>query len=80
VRSGPGKNNEEQTKKKKSTVVSSKKKWTMMNPIWCQMKNAAHPVLTGALVAAGSLWPNAGRLTITSLLQLEQECYCLSDY
>jgi hypothetical protein len=26
---------------------------------------------TGALVAAGLLWPNAGRLTITSLLQLE---------
>jgi hypothetical protein len=26
-------------KKKKGTMVSSKKKWTMMNPIWRQMKN-----------------------------------------
>jgi hypothetical protein len=32
------------------------------------------------LVAAGLLWPNAGRLTITSLLQLEWECYGLFDY
>jgi hypothetical protein len=33
-----GKNGQELKKKKKSTVVSSKKKWTVMNPIWRQMK------------------------------------------
>ncbi len=32
-----GKNGQE-PKKKKSTVVSNKKKWTVMNPIWRQMK------------------------------------------
>jgi hypothetical protein len=32
-----GKNGQE-PKEKKSTVVSSKKKWTVMNPIWRQMK------------------------------------------
>jgi len=33
-----GKNSQESKKKEKGIVVSSKKKWTMMNPIWRQMK------------------------------------------
>jgi hypothetical protein len=55
------KKSQEQTKKKKkklSSVVSIKKKWTVMNPIWRQMKT--QPIQwtewqTGVLVAAGLL-------------------------
>ncbi len=55
--------------KKKSTVISSKKKWTEMNPIRRRMKKpiqwTERP--TGALVAAGSLWP---RWTTSGLLNI----------
>ncbi len=70
------------TKRKKSTVVSSKKKWTEMNPIRRQNEKM-QPIHwterpTGALVAAGSLWPDMGSYKMTSrdLSGNPPTCFC----
>jgi hypothetical protein len=49
-------------KEKKETKYCSaaEKIWSVMNPIWCRMKKCSPSSVqneTGALVAAGSLWP-----------------------